>query len=301
MCRLFGLSSAPHRVKATFWLVEAPDSLRTQSRKNPDGTGVGVFTPDGLPVAHRQPVAAWADQDFALEARDLESTTFVAHVRFASTGDLSTANTHPFEQDGRLFAHNGVIEGLDRLEARLAALDADPDADPGADPGGLVHGQTDSERFFALITTEIRRHHGDVTAGITAAATWVAEQLPLFCANLVLTTPDGLWALRYPDTHELYVLDRDPDGRGSSGPLDHADSGSRVRARSSDLARVPCVVVASERMDDDPGWRLLEPGELLQVAPGAAITSTIAVPGPPAHPLTVADLHPRAAASQNAH
>ncbi|MBC3839295.1 class II glutamine amidotransferase [Streptacidiphilus sp. 4-A2] len=293
MCRLFGLSSAPHRIKAAFWLVEAPDSLSTQSRANPDGTGVGVFTPDGTPVAYRQPVAAWEDRDFALEARDLESTTFVAHVRFASTGELTTANTHPFQQDGRLFAHNGVIEGLDALEARLAAL--------GTDLAGLVHGQTDSERFFALITTEIRRHHGDVTAGITAAATWVAANLPVFCLNLILTTPDGLWALRYPGTHELYLLERGPGGPGTATPLDHADSRSRVHARSSDLAQVPCVVVASERMDDDPGWRLLRAGELVRVDPGTAITSTVAVPQPPAHPLAVADLHARAAASQSTH
>ena len=293
MCRLFGLSSAPHRIKATFWLVGAPDSLSAQSRGNPDGTGVGVFTPDGTAVAYRQPVAAWQDRDFALEARELESTTFVAHVRFASTGDLTTANTHPFEQDGRLFAHNGVVEGLDKLEARLSAL--------GTDPTELVHGQTDSERFFALITTEIRRHHGDVTAGITAAATWAAAHLPVFCLNLILTTPNGLWALRYPETHELYLLDRGPGGPAAVAPLDHADSGSRVHARSTDLAQVPCVVVASERMDDDPGWRLLRPGELVRVDPGTAITSIIAVPQPPAQPLAVTDLHPRAAASQTTH
>jgi predicted glutamine amidotransferase len=293
MCRLFGLSSAPRRIKAAFWLVEAPDSLSLQSHRNPDGTGVGVFTPDGTAVAYRQPVAAWQDRDFALEAQDLESSTFVAHVRFASTGDLSTANTHPFVQDNRLFAHNGVIEGLDALEARLSAL--------GADLADLVHGQTDSERFFALITTEIRRHHGDVTAGISAAATWVAAQLPVFCINLILTTPDGLWALRYPDTHELYVLDREPGGPGAAAPLDHADSRSRVHARSSDLAQVASVVVASERMDDDPGWRLLRPGELIRVEPGTGLTSSVAVPRPPARQLAVTDLHPRAAASQTTH
>jgi predicted glutamine amidotransferase len=290
MCRLFGLSSAPHRVHATFWLVQAPDSLEEQSRANPDGTGVGVFDADGSPVVLRQPVAAWQDRAFALEAEDLESATFVAHVRFASTGDLSVANTHPFEQEGRLFAHNGVIEGLDLLDAHLSA---------GAGDGSrLVHGQTDSERFFALITQEIRRHDGDIGAAIAAAASWVADRLPVFCLNLILTTPDGLWALRYPETHELYVLDRSTPGGPGTGPLDHSDDHHRIRARSAHLADTACVVVASERMDDDPGWRLLQPGELLHVAPGPRATSTLALPRPPAHRLRIGDLHPHAAASQ---
>ena len=39
MCRLFAMTSAPRRVRATFWLLEATDSLAVQSRRDPDGTG----------------------------------------------------------------------------------------------------------------------------------------------------------------------------------------------------------------------------------------------------------------------
>jgi hypothetical protein len=51
-------------------------------------------------------------------------------------------------------------------------------------------------------------------------------------------------------------------------------------------------------MDEDPHWRLLIPGELLHVAADQRLTSQIALDRIPAHPLTLADLHPRAAASQ---
>ena len=37
MCRLFGLSAGGHPVRATFWLLDAADSLAVQSRKQPDG------------------------------------------------------------------------------------------------------------------------------------------------------------------------------------------------------------------------------------------------------------------------
>src|SRR5689334_11011913 len=100
MCRLFGMSGGPNRVAATFWLLEAPDSLSRQSRRAPDGTGVGVFDGAGRPRVDKQPIAAYEDRRFAEEAREYRSHTFVAHVRFASTGDLSLQNTHPFEQRG---------------------------------------------------------------------------------------------------------------------------------------------------------------------------------------------------------
>ncbi|MGV7852571.1 class II glutamine amidotransferase, partial [Mycobacterium kansasii] len=83
-------------VTATFWLLDAPDSLARQSRRNPDGTGVGVFDEHGRPQLHKEPMAAWHDTAFATEARELTGTTFVAHVRYATTGSLDVRNTHPF-------------------------------------------------------------------------------------------------------------------------------------------------------------------------------------------------------------
>ncbi|BEK88309.1 glutamine amidotransferase [Nocardia seriolae] len=93
MCRLFGLSAAPDRVRATFWLLEAPDSLARQSHREPDGVGLGTFTARDAPLVEKQPIAAYEDRLFAREARERESRTFVAHVRFASTGGLTTRNT----------------------------------------------------------------------------------------------------------------------------------------------------------------------------------------------------------------
>ncbi|MFJ6217071.1 class II glutamine amidotransferase [Streptomyces sp. NPDC092296] len=286
MCRLFGMSSAPRRTHATFWLLEAPDSLSEQSHRDPDGTGLGYFDAAGRPQLHKAPLAAYQDRAFAQQARHVESATFVAHVRYASTGGLVARNTHPFRQHDRLFAHNGVIEGLDLLDARL-----------GGDLA-LVAGDTDSERFFALITRETAARGGDVGAGIAAAARWIAEHLPVYALNLVLTTPDGLWALRYPDTHALYVLERAAGGQHGDRQLAHTGSGGRLRVRAAELAGAPAVVVASERLDEDPGWRPLGPGELLHVGPDLAVSSTTALPQPPAHRLTLADLRPEAAASQ---
>ncbi len=288
MCRLFGMSSAPRRVRAVFWLLEAPDSLCVQSHRDPDGTGLGFFDADGTPEVHKAPIAAYQDRAFAQEARHVESTTFVAHVRYASTGGLSARNTHPFEHDGRLFAHNGVIEGLDALDAHLG------------DDLATVRGDTDSERFFALILREARTHGGDLGAGIEHAARWIARNVPVFALNLVLTTAGEMWALRYPATHDLYMLRRRTGGHHGDRHLDHSGSRGRLRVRSDDLAAADAVVVASERLDDNPDWRLLDSGELLHVGPELQVDCRRVLPDPPTHPLTLEDLRPQAAASQTA-
>ena len=270
---------------ATFWLLEAPDSLAQQSRREPDGTGVGVFTADGRPEVAKQPLAAYEDSAFAREAREVRSRTFVAHVRYATTGGLTVANTHPFEQAGRLLAHNGVIGDLPALESELG------------DAIALVHGDTDSERFFALISREIERA-GDVSAGIAVAARWVAAHLPVLSLNVIVTIASELWALRYPDTHELHVLQRAAGGPSGARHLEHASARGSIRVRSGELIDRPAVVIASERMDEDPGWHAIEPGDLVHVGPDLAVQRVRVLDGPPTHPLTLAQSDPRAAASQ---
>jgi predicted glutamine amidotransferase len=284
MCRLFGLHAGTEVVTATFWLLDAPDSLAEQSRRNPDGTGLGLFDGQGRPHVYKEPIAAWQDADFATEAHDLTGTTFIAHVRYATTGSLDPHNTHPFLQDGRIFAHNGVLEGLDVLDERLREVGADD----------LVLGQTDSERVFALITAAVRSHGGDVTAGVVDAMRWLAANVPIYAVNVLLTTATDMWALRYPDTHELYLLDRRLDG----GP-DFDLRTKRIRAWSRSLRDHPSVVFATERMDDDPRWSLIAAGELVHVDAELRVSRDLVLPDPPTHLLRQSDLSARAQQAQH--
>jgi predicted glutamine amidotransferase len=269
MCRLFGLTAGTVRVNATFWLLDAPDSLRAQSHRNADGAGLGYFGPGGEPVLDKQPEAGFRDQEFLRAARQAESSSFVAHVRWATVGGRTVRNTHPFGMEGRVMAHNGGIGDLAQLDAELGRY------------ARLVLGDTDSERYFALITKETDARGGDVGAGIAAAASWIAERLPVSALNAIVAAPGELWALRYPGQHALHILDR-PAGPGPGEP------GLHVRSATSSvhvpgLARTASVVIASERLDGETGWRMLEPGELVHVRPDLSIESRIAVPRPPAH------------------
>jgi glutamine amidotransferase len=284
MCRLFAMTAGRERIAVTHWLLDAPDSLVAQSHFQPDGTGLGFFDEDGNAIVDRQPLAAFRDDEFIKEARTERSSTFLAHIRFASMPSFAISDTHPFLSEGRLFAHNGVVYEMEALEREI-----------GADYMAPVEGKTDSERMFALITKRIDEA-GDVGEGIASAVSWIADNVPLYSLNLTLGTADGLWAFRYPETHDLFVLERGP---GKSGP-DEFNGTSRhgLRVATDDLDDTPAVVVASERMDDEPDWRALEPGELLHVTPDVETHSRIILDRPPRHLLGVDDLDPRSAESQ---
>jgi predicted glutamine amidotransferase len=288
MCRLFGLHAGTDVCTATFWLLDAPDSLSEQSRRNPDGTGLGVFDEHGRPQLHKEPIAAWQDTDFATEAHQLSGTTFIAHVRYATTGSLDVRNTHPFLQDDRIFAHNGVLEGLDVIDQRLRELGTDD----------LVLGQTDSERAFGLITGSIRAHGGDVTAGLVDAMKWLAANVPIFAVNILLSTAADMWALRYPGANELYVLNRD-DGRQAASKPEFDLRTKRIRAKSEHLCTRASVVFATERMDDDSRWSLLAPGELVHVDAALQMTRSVVLPDPPIHLIRREDLSAPAQQAQH--
>jgi predicted glutamine amidotransferase len=275
------MSGGTEPVTARFWLLQAPDSLSDQGKREPDGTGLGWY--DGAAaVISKQPLAADTDSAFAREAQTVTSRTFVAHVRYATTGGLEARNTHPFELHDRLFAHNGMVGDLPQLEHELG------------DAMSMVQGDTDSERVFALITREIART-GDVGEGIAAAARWIAGNLQMLALNIVLIDETDLWALRYPAVHDLFLIERAAGG----GPLHHVN-GERIGAHSDDLADRAAVVVATEPMDGDPGWTQIPAGQLVHVDGSLAVTRRQILDTPPVHPLTLAELQGRAAAAQTA-
>ncbi len=275
MCRLFALHSGEHDVAAEFWLLDAPDSLARQSEVNADGYGLAALTAGHGMVLVRNPVEAATNPAYEQLARRLVACQMLVHLRYADTGGVSLVNTHPFSEDGRLFAHNGVVGDLDKIEARLGANRA------------MVMGDTDSERFFALITVTIREAGGDVRAGITAAVREVVASYELYSLNFVLGELGHIWAFRYPEHNPLLIHQREPGGPGGHDQLDQADAGGTMRLHSDDGADTPLVVIASERISHEAGWDEIEVGELVHIGPGLEVDREIIVAGPPAHPMTL--------------
>lgn len=275
MCRLFALHAGERDVAADFWLMDAPVSIARQSERNADGYGIAALTAKRGMVLIRNPVQASEDPAYQHVARRLDAAEMLVHLRYASTGEVSLVNTHPFSQDGRFFAHNGVVGDLDRIEARLGPNRA------------MVMGDTDSERYFALITLAIREAGGDVRAGITAAVREIVAEYELYSLNFVLGEIGHIWAFRYPEHNPLHLQRRRPGGHTGTAPLDEADAAGTLRLHSDDGAVAPLVVIASEKISHEPDWEEIHPGELIHVGPDLEVDRETIVSTPPAHPMVL--------------
>lgn len=275
MCRLFALHAGERDIAADFWLLDAPDSIARQSEVNADGYGLAALTAKRGMIIVRNPVEAAGDSAYQAVAQRLVAAEMIVHLRYADTGGTSLGNTHPFTQDGRAFAHNGVVGDLDRIEERLGSNRA------------MVMGETDSERFFALITLAIREAGGDVRAGITAAVREIVEEYELYSLNFVLGELGHIWAFRYPEKNPLLLFRRGAGDPSGAAQLDHADSAGTLRLHSDDAGETPLVVIASEQISEEPGWEEIASGELVHVGPDLEVDRETIVAGPPRHPMVL--------------
>ena len=267
---------------ATFGLLEAPDSVEAQSRKEPDGYGIGSFDKEGQPHVIRRAKAAYEDRAFPQEAHELRSRHFVAHIRFATNGENLERNTHPFTQQ-----RPDLRPQRRRPRARSARGAAAP-AVPRADRR--------RDRLRARLRADHagdrrprrRRHRGH-----RRRVDWIAATLPLYAVNILLADDDELWALRYPETHDLLWLDE------REAPVaEHRDRRRRLRFGVDEPA--PGIAVASEAMGDGPELDAARsPVSCCTSRADLTPTVTTVLPDPPAHPLTLEDLGIHAAAAQN--
>ena len=257
-----------------------PTASPSRAAASPTAPASGWFDDDGRPWVAKQPLAAYEDLLFAHEARERESRVFIAHIRYATTGGIEERNTHPFEQQGRLFAHNGVVHGLEAWSASWGR----PRAGRGRDR---------LRALFALVTRETERHRGDVGAGIAAAARWVAEHLPLYSHQprpRDRRRPVGAALPRHPRA----VGARARRGRPARRSAPRRGQRGRHRPRALGAPRAASGGDRRERADGrGPGLAPLAPGRAAPRGPALGVASTIArSTGRRRSPLTLDDLEP---------
>ena len=118
MCRLLGIV-ASELTEFGLLLTEAPRCLATLSREHRDGWGVAIHDTKAWGL-HKGIAPAVDDQRFHELATGSRGHMLVAHVRQKTVGSTRLENTHPFEREGWVFAHNGTIQHEDFLRARCS-------------------------------------------------------------------------------------------------------------------------------------------------------------------------------------
>jgi predicted glutamine amidotransferase len=154
MCRLYGFR-ANEETKVECTLVHAQNALLLQSRadrrgrSHPDGWGIAFYR-DGTSLREHRAAAAFRDVHFSATAERVYSRTVIAHIRMATVGKVSSANTHPFTYDCWTFAHNGTITAFPALRDRLVE-------ETGPRLQAQCRGSTDSEQVFYWLLARMER------------------------------------------------------------------------------------------------------------------------------------------------
>lgn len=204
MCRLLGYAAAsPTSLRAV--VGDTQLALFTAlSRVHGDGWGASWWPgPRGAPPAAGPPVhlrstrAAAEDPDFAAMAERTTGAAAIVHLRWATAGfAVDTVNTHPFSAEDMSFAHNGSITPTTALDGLLAPATRD----------GLI-GDTDSERYFALVRQEHANRPGAPAAAARAAGA-LRRHYPHASLNALLLT-----------RHELVVVHANSAHGAPVGPM----------------------------------------------------------------------------------
>lgn len=143
MCELFGVS-ADRKIRLNGYL----DVFFKHSVEHHNGWGLALLD-DGMVSLEKEPVRA-IDSTY-LKNRltgKIESSRCMAHIRKATVGDVSFANTHPFvlsDYMGKkwVFVHNGTIFESEVLNPYLY----------------VQEGTTDSERILHYIVEQINKNN----------------------------------------------------------------------------------------------------------------------------------------------
>ena len=118
MCELFGMSA--HHAATVQLSLEAFSRHGSKRGLNKDGWGIALYRGLDLLLVKEPAPAENSEVVRFIESHDLASPLVMSHIRHATAGDLSYANTHPFSRElgGRMhaFAHNGDLTGFSSAE-----------------------------------------------------------------------------------------------------------------------------------------------------------------------------------------
>lgn len=266
MCELFCFSSRLPTV-ATITLQRFAERGGL-NRRTVDGWGLALFDGRDLRL-YREPEpardSAWID---FIQSRRIATCLLISHIRHATRGAITLANTQPFVREiaGRMhcFAHNGRLESIELRHA-------------GESDRFQPIGDTDSEFASCVLFERIarlwsRREAPALADRFEIVARFAAEMRKIGPANFLYSdgstlfahgdrrtqpdgtiAPPGLWRLRRACAVDL-------DSLAEAGV--HLEIGAEPQELTV-LASVPLT---------EEDWQPLEEGEVVVVQAGTLVT-----------------------------
>ncbi len=228
-------------------LLDPPHSLQAQAwaprrqrhgTVNADGFGVGWYADgDPVPARYRRARPIWSDPSFADLARVTRSRAVLAAVRDATSGtETGEAAAAPFAAGRWLFSHNGALSRWPEAGAVLAA-------DLPASDVLALEARCDSAVIWAVVLRKLRAGSGLAGALDETIRELTARQLG----------------------GRFYFLLTDGETIAATA------AGDTLSYRSGPAG----VVVASEPVDDEPGWIDVPDQSLVEASAGSVTVRPI--------------------------
>jgi len=176
----------------------------------------------------------------------IKSDNIIAHIRKATQGVVTLANTHPFVRElwGRywVFAHNGDLKGFaPRLHGAFRPV-----------------GETDSELAFCWLMQELAKAHASVPP-IKELTRTLRELAPVpgehGTFNFMLSNGQALWA--HCSTKLYHLLRQHPFATASLHDDDVTVDFAQLTSPDDRVA-----IVVTEPLTRDEPWQAFAPGEL---------------------------------------
>lgn len=243
MCRLFGLV-ANKEVDINFSMLEASRSFKALGKDNPHGWGIGWYDNKGKLKIEKYGESAFVSERFNNLVKEIYSSIAIAHVRYASNGDKTDRNAHPFIYDKWIFAHNGTVNKDRLLKLLYSPYNQNFTIKP-----------IDSEIYFRFLLQKIEEKD-DIFEGIKDAVKEVTEDDT--GANFLLSNGYSLWAYRHG--RELYYLIRDPD---KSLYDSSKETGALIESKR--LNQEKAILICSEKLTDNESWKEIAEDTIISI------------------------------------
>jgi len=225
MCQLLGLS-ANEPVDIEFSLME----FKYRAKSNYHGWGFGLLDGNNWKII-KEP-SSLDDENINEENFKFKSKIIIGHIRLKSCGGKIHQNTHPFQINNWIFAHNGTVSRIKTwpLEKYKPA------------------GDSDSEYAFCHLLEKITLDVSEVNTIIKEEAAKI-EVLGKF--NCLMSDGERLYA--YGDNSLYYVQRKSPFGFATLKDVHYKINLAEVKKPGEVV-----TIVATEPLTSDEKWIRIE-------------------------------------------